>query len=92
MKEKMTREQIEKRWDTATAILNNLKGWSWDVIPQIKIEEEEAAVIIEALEHLSINIMLPEIKSVKIDAGDGLVDEFRKIIKENPITCLRQEG
>ena len=66
MKHIPTKEETDQKFDKVTAVLNNLKGWSWDVIPQYKVEKEEAEVIIEALEHLRINVMLPKLPSVKV--------------------------
>jgi len=68
MRQAQTKEEKQAKWDRITAVLNNLKDWSWDVIPQYKIEKEDAEVIIEALEHQRINIMLPQMTSVKVDA------------------------
>ena len=65
MRQIPTKEEREKKWDSMTAVLNNLKDWSWDVYPQFKLEEEDAKIIIEALEHQRTNILLSGI-SVKV--------------------------
>ncbi len=73
-----TKEEKQKKWDRITAVLNNLKDWSWDVIPQYKVEKEDAEVIIEALEHQRINIMLPHMQSVVVNASEEAVNKFKE--------------
>ena len=82
-----TKEEKQKKWDRITAVLNNLKDWSWDVIPQYKIEKEDAEVIIEALEHQRINIMLPQMTSVKVDAK--ILDKWEEQVEKNFPTMIK---
>lgn len=83
-----TKEEKQKKWDTITATLNNLKSWSWDVIPQMKIEKEEAEIIIEALEHLRINILLPTMKSVRINVPEKDLEKLKEKMMEGPFHIM----
>lgn len=78
MRQAPTKEEKQKKWDRITSVLNNLKSWSWDVIPQMKIEKEDADVIIEALEHQRINIMLPQMTSVTVNASKEDIKKFEE--------------
>lgn len=56
------KELTEKEWkqkeEATRTILINMKDWSWDVLPQFKIEENEKDIVIEALERLLTGIQL----------------------------------
>lgn len=82
-----TEKEKQKKWDRITAVLNNLKDWSWDVIPQYKIEKEDAEVIIEALERQRINIMLPQMTSAKVDAKT--LDKWKEQVEKNFPTMFK---
>ncbi len=66
MRRPMTQEEREKEWDATTAVINNLKNWTWSVTPQYKLEQSEAEIVIKALEHYRINSMLPHLNKVKV--------------------------
>lgn len=56
------KELTEKEWkqkeETTRTLLINMKSWSWDVLPQFKIEDKEKDIVIEALDRLLISIQL----------------------------------
>ena len=82
MRQAPTKEEKQKTWDRITSVLNNLKSWSWDVIPQMKIEKEDADVIVEALEHQRINIMLPQMTSVTVNASKEDIKKFEESLNK----------
>lgn len=59
MKKELTPEEKRIRQDRLRAISNNIRGWSFDVIPTIKFDENEASLIQEAVDHLLIRDLLP---------------------------------
>ena len=57
-KKELTEKEWQEKEETTRTLLINMKAWSWDVLPQFKIEEKEKDIVIEALDRLLIGIQL----------------------------------
>lgn len=60
MKKELSPEEKRIRQDRLRAISNNIRGWSFDVIPTIKFDQDEAYLIQEAVDRLLIREQLPQ--------------------------------
>ena len=57
-KKELTEKEWQEKEETTRTLLINMKSWSWDVLPQFKIEDKEKDIVIEALDRLLISIQL----------------------------------
>lgn len=57
-KKELTEEEWKEKEETARTILTNMESWSWDVLPQFKIEDKEKDIVIEALRKYLTGIQL----------------------------------
>lgn len=57
-KKELTEQEWKEKEELTRTVLINMKAWSWDVIPQFKIEDKEKDIVIEALERLLTGIQL----------------------------------
>ena len=57
-KKELTEKEWQEKEETTRTLLINIKSWSWDVLPQFKIEDKEKDIVIEALDRLLISIQL----------------------------------
>ena len=57
-KKELTEKEWQEKEETTRTLLINMKSWSWDVLPQFKIEDKEKDIVIEALDRLLIGIQL----------------------------------
>ena len=59
----------------------------------MKIEKEEAEIIIEALEHLRINILLPTMKSVRIHIpeNDKDIEKLKEMMLKGPFHIMPED-